>query len=152
MNIHLSIFISTATGNANSPGRRQRVAESVAVTPGIRSAWRPFSQGWTRKRARPASSKEDRGTTRSFPIWKQPRKHGLMKNLGINFNRLQFVTNWIFDISAPETRERGESDNIVARVRQARDLPARRAIPTDARNKTRFYQRNCRGFLGSSER
>ena len=44
-----------------------------------------------------------------------------------------------FDISAPKTRERGESDNIAERVRQARDLPARRAIPTDARN-LKYYR------------
>ena len=91
--------------------------------------------------------------TRSiFPIWKQPRKNGQLMNLGIHLNWLQFVTNWLFDISAPKTAERGESDNIRTRVRQARDLPAQRAIPTDARNKPRFYQRNCRAFLGSSER
>ena len=55
-NISVSV-LSTATGNANSSGRRQRVAGSVEVIPGIRSAWRPRRRGAGAKEAPPQAQK-----------------------------------------------------------------------------------------------
>ncbi len=121
------------------------------------------------KRGPAESSKEERGTYKwlvqktntplrrlhtvtnwSFPIWKQPRKDGYLKNIIINFNRLQFVTNWIVDILAPKTAERGESDNIRTRVRQARDLPVRGA--SRPAHETEISSQELLTFASSSHR
>ena len=143
----LSILLSTATGNANSPGRRQRVAGSGADGEAYRA--RQAASGRTHGCSGKAGDGREKATG-SFPIWKQPRKHGLMKNLGIHFNRLQFVTNWIFDISAPKTAERGESDNIRTRVRQARDLPVRGA--SRPAHETEISSQELLTFASSSHR